>query len=159
MTAEIVVTPTVAAVLKELLEDGRDHYTYGISRRTGMNCPTAFTILTRLHQRGWLTDEWKVGGRSVERRCFLLTPEGREQAIHVLKDYEDGNTTTVGYTDLIRASERQRVAIDLEHWFDAQPMPVSHGMPQPQVHQVRADLVRAIARLIRQPQPTVEVSA
>ncbi len=79
------LTVQVLLVLQALLrEPGREMYGLELSEETGLLPGTAYPILLRLEDAGWVTSWWEdVDPRSAKRpprRYYRLTPSGAVQA-------------------------------------------------------------------------------
>jgi PadR family transcriptional regulator PadR len=79
------LTVQVLLVLRALLRDpGRELYGLELSEETGLQPGTAYPILLRLENEGWVTSRWedvdpKAEGRPA-RRYYRLTAGGAVQA-------------------------------------------------------------------------------
>ena len=74
------LTGTTVTVLLHLLDEpDRPHYGLDIIRATGLASGTAYPVLARLTNAGWLTAEWEQLDTSQaprpRRRYYRLTPD------------------------------------------------------------------------------------
>jgi PadR family transcriptional regulator len=79
------LTLQVQLVLQALLRDpGREMYGLELSEETGLQPGTAYPILLRLEDEGWVTSRWEDIDPSVEkrpaRRYYRVTAGGAVQA-------------------------------------------------------------------------------
>src|SRR5690348_7414033 len=79
------MTVQTLLVLQALLRDpGKERYGLQISEQTGLLPGTAYPILLRLEQAGWVTSRWEDIDPHVEkrppRRYYCLTAGGAVQA-------------------------------------------------------------------------------
>jgi PadR family transcriptional regulator PadR len=81
------LTLPVLAVLA-VLADGQDWYGLRVAGLAGLGIGTAYPILARLEQAGWVVSTWEDGAGVVRpgarRKYYHLTPGGLEQARAVL---------------------------------------------------------------------------
>src|ERR1700733_12303397 len=79
------MTVQVLLIVQALLgEPGREYYGLELSQETGLQPGTAYPILLRLEQEGWVTSRWEdIDPRAEKRparRYYRLTANGAVQA-------------------------------------------------------------------------------
>ena len=77
------VTYSLVLVAVQLMSDqAGKHWGYELSRRSGVRTGVLYPILSRMLQRGWLTDGWESADEAVGRRArryYELTDVGRRE--------------------------------------------------------------------------------
>lgn len=68
-------------------EPDRKHFGYDLAQRTGVRSGALYRVLTRLFERGWLSDGWEdlpPGAGRPPRRYYEVTPLGRTSLTEII---------------------------------------------------------------------------
>lgn len=79
------VTPQFLDVVEVFWESETGLHGYEVKKRTKRTGPTVYNALDKLRNLGWITEvgQEAVSGRP-QRTVFVLTPQGRSAALHLL---------------------------------------------------------------------------
>lgn len=89
MTTELVMTPTLAIILRRMLQSPKErYYCFGICGELGMQNGTVSPLLGRLEESGWVTSSVEKRGRYMPRRWYRFTPDGIKAARAEIKKWK-----------------------------------------------------------------------